>query len=929
MVFIFINLFLKAAEKPKQQYKNSQFYGSKMKLKLISILILLFTASGGLNSQWVPLNSGTSSSLNNIFFIDANTGIAVGLSGAARKTTNAGVNWTALPAGVEHLYGIWLNNASTGYICGDYQILKTINGGSTWSALTAPVELYRSICFVNDNTGYCSAAGGIILKTSNAGINWISLTTGTTVSLNNIRFAGTSTGYAAGHNGVMLKTTDEGVNWLILNTGVANLLFGLAVINENLIFASGENGTMIKSTDGGTSWVSQTSGALDRIVNLFFINAGTGTAAGHSNIIIRTTNGGTNWIFQQSGLTGQDFYGVSFTSMQTGYVAGSNGNILKTTTGGFPIPAAPNLIAPPNNSTNISITPLLDWDTVASGKTYQVQIDTDTIYSSPLFDSSLIVQSSITVPPAVLVNNTTYFWRVRSENAGGIGQWSANFRFTTIVALPNAPGLILPVNGASNVSLTPFFDWDSTSPAISYTLQASVDSSFANPQVFINGITQSFLNLTNPQLQNNFRYYWRVQAVNAAGTGPWSEKFNFTTVFGTPAAPVHIAPANNAVDISLTPQLDWVEDISATSYRVQLSIDSTFAAPSLLDTTGFAISSVTVPSGLLSNVTRYFWRVQTTNSIGTGPFSAPWKFTTILAPPGAPQLVDPPNNATDISTTPLLNWDSVQYAATFRIQLSTDPGFGSTLINIGGLTFSQYNVPGGILLNNVTYYWRVNASNAAGTGPYSAVWNFKTVVSPPVAAPVLISPLNGATNQSVTPTLDWNDVFGTDGYKVNVSHDSLFNTVPIDTTLGTTSQYTIPAGRLNGSTSYYWRVRGFNTGGFGPWSVTWKFSTMVIGINIISEEIPAEFNLYNNFPNPFNPVTTIKFDIPQTDNLQLSAKLIIYDITGREVAEIFSGEVRPGKYEAVWNASGLASGLYFYRLTAGEHTAIKKMVLVK
>jgi photosystem II stability/assembly factor-like uncharacterized protein len=900
-----------------------------MKIKLIGILILFFTASGGLNSQWVPLNSGTSSILHNIFFIDANTGIAVGLSGAARKTTNAGVNWTALPAGVEHLYGIWLNNASTGYICGDYQILKTINGGSTWSALTAPVELYRSIYFVNDNTGYCCAGGGIILKTSNAGINWISLTSGTTVFLNNIRFAGSSTGYAAGHNGVMLKTTNEGANWQILNTGVTNLLFGLAVINENLIYAAGENGRMIKSTDGGTSWMVQNSNAFDRIVNLYFVNSSTGTGTGFSNIIIRTTNGGTNWIPQLSGLTGQDFNGVHFTSVQTGYIAGSNGNILKTTTGGFPIPAAPNLIAPPNNSTNISITPLLDWDTVASGKTYQVQIDTDTLYASPVFDSSQIEISSVTVPVGTLINNTAYFWRVRCENAGGIGPWSANFLFTTIVALPNAPGLILPVNGASNVSLTPFFDWDSTSPAISYTLQASVDSSFTDPPVFINGIIHSFLNLTNPQLQYNYRYYWRVNAVNAAGTGPWSAVFNFTTVFGIPSAPVHLSPLNNAIDVSLTPLLDWVDDISATSYKLQLSIDSTFTNPPILDTTGFAVSQVSVPAGLLVNVTSYFWRVQTTNSIGTGPFSTPWKFTTILAPPGAPQLVDPPNNSFNISTTPVLDWDSVQYATTFRIQLSTEPGFGTTLINIGGLTFSQYNVPGGILLNNVTYYWRVNASNSAGTGPYSAVWNFRTVISPPVAAPVLISPANGAVNQSLTPTLDWNDVFGTDGYKVNVSHDSLFNTVPIDTTLGTTSQFTIPAGSLGGSTSYYWRVRGFNTGGFGPWSVTWKFSTMVIGINIISEEIPAEFNLYNNFPNPFNPVTTIKFDIPQTDNQPLSARLIIYDVTGREVAEIFSGEVRPGKYEASWNAQGMASGLYFYRLTAGEHTAIKKMVLVK
>jgi hypothetical protein len=180
----------------------------------------------------------------------------------------------------------------------------------------------------------------------------------------------------------------------------------------------------------------------------------------------------------------------------------------------------------------------------------------------------------------------------------------------------------------------------------------------------------------------------------------------------------------------------------------------------------------------------------------------------------------------------------------------------------------------------------------------------------------------------LTPTLDWNDVFGTNGYKVLVSVDSFFNTTLIDTTL-TPSQYTIPAGRLNGSSRYYWKVRGFNVGGFGPWSVTWRFNTQVIGLTQIGSNIPDKFMLYDNFPNPFNPVTKIKFDIPAGVTTGSMVKLVVYEITGRETALLVNESLSPGKYEASWNASDYSSGVYIYRLEAGEFVSIKKMVLVK
>lgn len=896
----------------------------------ITVIVFVLGCSTAF-SQWVPQVSGTTSLLTNIFFADQNNGTVIGASGTLRNTTNGGLNWNPQFIVANNLFGIYFNNVNTGYVCGDDGVLaKTTNGSSSWQALSVPVENYRGIFFADVNTGYACGGNGRVIKTTNGGANWSTMVTPNTNFLINIAFANAQTGFATGVTGTVIRTIDGGSSWVALVSGTNADLYGLAVTSSAILYASGEGGVLIKSTNGGDNWVTQNSNATDRISKLHFINSNTGSGVGLTNNIIRTTNGGANWWPQISGIASQDWFGVSFVTALTGYAAGTNGNIIRTITGGFQIPAAPVLQLPSNGAVNVSLTALLDWDTASYAYSYQVQIAVDSAFPTTVLDSSQILNSQMVVPAGVLANYSTYYWKVRGQNGGATGPWSSIFRFRTVPALPNAPGLLLPLNGSSNIPLTPFFDWDSTSLADSgYTLQASLDTSFTNNRIWISGITQSNLPNPTPPLENNFRYYWRVNARNAAGTGPWSAVFNFTTVFGIPSAPTLLSPPNNDTNVSLTPVLDWVEDISAISYRLQLSRDSTFVTPSIIDSTGFSISQLTVPGGALDDYENYYWRVRTTNSIGTGPFSAAWKFKTLLMAPAAPVLLDPPNGATGISTTPTLDWDSVQHASSYRIQISEDPGFGTFIINSFIPTFSQYNVQGGFLLNNRLYYWRVSASNYAGTSPYSPVWNFRTIISPPVAAPTLISPPNGASNLTLTPTLDWNDVFGSNGYTLLVSEDSLFNTTVLDTTI-TPSTFTVPSGVLQGSHVYYWKARAFNIGGFGPWSVTWRFTTQPIGIIIISTELPKEFKLHNNYPNPFNPVTKIRFDIPAKEgNFTSNARLSVYDIMGREIAVLINEHLKPGIYETDWNASLFASGVYFYRLNYGEFSDIKKMILIK
>jgi hypothetical protein len=94
--------------------------------------------------------------------------------------------------------------------------------------------------------------------------------------------------------------------------------------------------------------------------------------------------------------------------------------------------------------------------------------------------------------------------------------------------------------------------------------------------------------------------------------------------------------------------------------------------------------------------------------------------------------------------------------------------------------------------------------------------------------------------------------------------------------------------------------------------------------------IPANFNLYQNYPNPFNPVTKIKFSIPASVKSERSnVKLIIYDILGREISSLVNDNLKPGEYEASWNAGDYSSGIYFYKLYAGNYSETKRMILLK
>jgi hypothetical protein len=94
----------------------------------------------------------------------------------------------------------------------------------------------------------------------------------------------------------------------------------------------------------------------------------------------------------------------------------------------------------------------------------------------------------------------------------------------------------------------------------------------------------------------------------------------------------------------------------------------------------------------------------------------------------------------------------------------------------------------------------------------------------------------------------------------------------------------------------------------------------------------GEFLLGQNYPNPFNPTTTIQYTVGVVSlqpSVVIDVRLAVFDLLGREISTLVNGRKTPGRYAAKFDASGLPTGVYIYRLTAGQHVESRAMVLIK
>ena len=266
-----------------------------------------------------------------------------------------------------------------------------------------------------------------------------------------------------------------------------------------------------------------------------------------------------------------------------------------------------------------------------------------------------------------------------------------------------------------------------------------------------------------------------------------------------------------------TPTLSWGGVNGATSYELQIATASTFAS-TVFDMSG--ITGVSQSAGLV-NGTAYFWRVNASNANGTSAWSGIWNFKCIQQLPAVPTLASPTSGAIDQPISITLGWNLDSGAATYALQVSTASDLSTTVFSQTGIAGTSHIVGG--LATTTLYYWRLNATNPAGTTDWSSIWSFTTTVAP--GMPSLVSPSNGAVGQPIAAGLTWGAATTTTTYAVQVSTVSDFSTTVFAqagiTSLGTTTA------ALQNNTGYFWRANASGPGGTSAWTAGWSFTTII------------------------------------------------------------------------------------------------------
>ncbi len=370
--------------------------------------------------------------------------------------------------------------------------------------------------------------------------------------------------------------------------------------------------------------------------------------------------------------------------------------------------------------------------------------------------------------------------------------------------------------------------------------------------------------------------------------------------------PVLSSPENASMDVVRLPQFSWNSVSGAQGYQLQIARDFNFTdqvASESLTETSFALQHE------LDINTLYFWRVRALSAGGNSNWSPVWRFTTFAEPPAEVTLQSPADGSGDHRPGFQLRWQPGEGADSYEVQISKTPDF-SELVLVRNSTATVFSGTQSLELYT-EYFWRVRAINRAGESDWSQVWSFKTIIQRPDPV-VADTPTDSQSQVSVNPQFSWQPSDRAEDYTIQISKEEDFSFIAFENN-SSESMFSQMA-PLEFATIYYWRVRARNIGGSSDWSQPIKFTTEV-----------RETKINPNYPNPFNSVTTLRYQLSGQEKVLID----VFDITGRRIAVVVNEEQAAGVYFVQMHSADFASGTYLIRFVAGNVTDIQKMAVIK
>ncbi len=617
-----------------------------------------------------------------------------------------------------------------------------------------------------------------------------------------------------------------------------------------------------------------------------------------------------------------------------------------TTSGGATVPT-PSY--PTSGITVYTYTPSLYWyiGGLSNDLTYDIQVDDDSTFASIDY-SAVNINALYHTLTSALSPGTNYYWRVRSIYLRGTANadtsaYSSKVNFITYNTAPLVvPIQSYPTGGITVYTTAPYLYWyiNVAATGLVFDIEYNTTNSFSGTPT-VNDVSDYYYQLSG--LTPGATYYWKVRSDNGSGTSSWSATETFVVAGGiTNGYPVATLPLSLATVYTATPSLYWYlegSSLGLTKYTVRWKAgsnssdwNSDFSGSA--DITDLSQTYYTFGSPLTYG-TDYHWAVASYDGSSYSAWSS-GSFS-VTGGTGTPILSLPIGGMSIYSTSTTLYWyfsGSTLGIQGYEVTFSKSDVFESSVTTTAGpsgLTDQFLAISG--LTPGATYYWKVRAWYGGSTySSYSTTESFVVNTgSAPTIQPIVGGP-NNVVVQTDSPTLSW--VVPTKApmnatYEIELAEKEDFSEV---VTIENVKANHYMLKELESGKTYFWRVRSKgNEAEYSYYSGIGKFRISDNVTNIEEESmIPEEYSLEQNYPNPFNPNTTITVALPEAGNISLT----IYNILGKEIVTIYSGNLKEGIHKFTWNGQNsnnrkVSTGAYIYQLKAGGKVFTKKLVLLK